>query len=258
MAQNLQLKYAATPKNVKYLAFGAGLLVLGFAFPFVMAAAKAGLALVGLAVVGVALFALVQALPLIGQKWENKLLAMRKAEAAANPIEQMQSTLAARAKQLAEFKKALTDIYTQIQGMVDMLSKRKKDAPTADYAKQDEAVKKMMAYYENGIAKYRAGNKALEDYSQKIHEKIFEWEFAQAGKKALSAMDPLTQQNILRDILSDTAMKSVQSQFNSVFADLDLEVTSLTNSDKIEYAPGMALNLSNLRVSDVTDAKVIR
>ena len=70
------------------IAAGAGVLgILALAAPLIWAAASAGVGLIALLILGALGVGIMQALPLLGQKWENKLLAARKAEARRNPIE---------------------------------------------------------------------------------------------------------------------------------------------------------------------------
>ena len=77
--------------------------LLALSMPLVWAAVSAGaglLTLTAMAIGGVALF---QALPWAGQRLENGLLKLRKAEARANPIEQLQNEMLRRASACRPF-----------------------------------------------------------------------------------------------------------------------------------------------------------
>ena len=43
---------------------------------------------------------------------------------------------------------------------------------------------------------------------------------------ANTALDPHATDNLMQDLLTDTALRSVQERFNAVFAELDLQMTS--------------------------------
>ena len=84
--------------------------LLALAAPLIWAAVAAGVglvALLGLAAAGSVVF---QALPLAMQTLENRWLRWRKAEARANPIEQLQSECLRREERLAAFRRALVAI----------------------------------------------------------------------------------------------------------------------------------------------------
>ncbi|NRR31773.1 hypothetical protein HSX11_16465 [Oxalobacteraceae bacterium] len=81
---------------------------------------------------GIALF---QTLPLLGQKLENRLLAARKAEARANPIEQLQNFLMQKRERVRAFKGAVVQIGAQIKSMSDMIDERKRQKGRLDKLK---------------------------------------------------------------------------------------------------------------------------
>ena len=71
-------------------AFGT-LALLALSGPLIWAAVSAGVGLAALAGMAAVGFVSFQALPLAVQKLENRMLKLRKAEARANPIEQLQN-----------------------------------------------------------------------------------------------------------------------------------------------------------------------
>lgn len=243
----------------RYILRGAAVIVaigvLALAAPVLIAAAKGGAGLLAIGGIGALLYAGIQTLPLLGQKWENKLLQLRKAEAAANPIEQMQNQLRAKAEMLNGFKQAAASLKVQIDGMRDMLAARKKAKPGADYSAQEQALAKMYAYYDGCKVKYEAGYIALRDYDELITDKIFQWEFAQGAQRAISAMNPLDQENILNEILSDVAVKSVQDSFNSVFAQIDMEVGKLNSGSALTFDGGMTIDTSAIQIPQTVPLK---
>ena len=78
--------------------------LLGVSQPLIGAAVHAGLGLLALAGMGVAAVALMQAVPLSMQKLENRLLAARRREARANPVEQLHNECLRREQRLESFR----------------------------------------------------------------------------------------------------------------------------------------------------------
>src|SRR5687768_11061089 len=94
MAQLPDIVREKLPRNALLVRVGAGAAVVGglaLAAPIIWGAASASLGLLVVGALGVVGLGAVQAIPLLGQKWENRLLAARKAEARENPIEQLQN-----------------------------------------------------------------------------------------------------------------------------------------------------------------------
>jgi len=243
----------------RYILRGAAVIVaigvLALAAPVLIAAAKGGAGLLAIGGIGAVLYAGVQALPLLGQKWENKLLQLRKAEAATNPIEQMQGKFQADAQKLNIFRQAITSMKAQIDGMRDMLAKRKRDKPNTDYSVQEGSLAKMYAYYDGCKTKYEAAVIALKDYEDMIQDEIFKWEFANAAQGALATMNPLDQKNILNEILSIVAVKSVQDNFNSVLAQIDMEVSTLNSKSKLTFDGGLSIDTSHIQIPQIVPLK---
>jgi hypothetical protein len=56
---------------------------------------------------------------------------------------------------------------------------------------------------------------------------MFEWDFAQAGHVVMAALRPGELNDLMQDLLTDEALRSVQNRFNTVFAELDVEMRSM-------------------------------
>ena len=212
---------------VRVLAVLATLALLALAAPLVWAAVSAGagvLALVAIATAGLAGF---QALPLAMQKFENRLLQMRKAEAQANPIEQLQNDCLRREQRLQQFRQALVTIGGQIESMRQMVQERKHMAPHHVLDRQERAIERMDQFYRANIDRLEEAHAALEAFRTQVKHKVFEWEFAQAGQKVMAALNPSEMQDLVQGILTDEALRTVQNRFNLVFAELDVDLRSI-------------------------------
>jgi hypothetical protein len=233
---------------IRVLAVGAVVTLIAVAAPVIWVAVAGGVGLVALGIVLAGGFAALQLLPLLGQKLENRLLAARKSEARRNPIEQMQNHLLHRARQIESFRGALTSIYAQIEGMQDMLRERRRVTPGHDLTRQEAGLKKMSIFYAQNVKKLGDAEGALADYRRHIEMKVFEWNFAQAGRDVLEKLKATDQERILRELLSDEASQSVQLHFNQVFAELDMEVRSFSSKERLDFGSGLGLDMSSIHV----------
>lgn len=225
--------------------------ILAILGPVLAAAAIAGawlFALGGLAVTGVFL---VKLLPYLGQKWENKILGLRKAEARKNPIEQLQNFFLEKRHKVNNFKAAVSQINVQIRNLTDMLIKRKKEKPNADISRQQESLEAMKKAHATLVVKYQNAEAALVQLQDVIEDRKFEWNFAQAGQSAISALNSTSGEDLVNLMLADEAHSAVLSNFNSVFADLDMEAAKLSNQNSMDFGNGLTLDVSAIHLVDM-------
>ncbi|MCU0922321.1 MAG: hypothetical protein MUF16_18665 [Burkholderiaceae bacterium] len=192
--------------------------------PWVWKAVSAGLGLAALAVLGLAGAAAMQALPLAAQKLENRLLAARKAEARANPIEQLRNDVLRREERLRSFRAALVQIGAQIESMAQMIDTRRQNDPGHVLQRQQQALQRMAQFHEQNLKRLQAAQDALDAFRHQVQQKVFEWEFYVAGKQVLEVLNPSELGELLNSLLSDEALRSVQLRFNEVFAELDIDL----------------------------------
>jgi hypothetical protein len=208
-----------------------GMLVLAALAPMIWRAVSGGLGLMALALIGAAGVTLFQTLPLLGQKLENRLLAARKVEARANPIEQLQHFLLQKREAVAAFKQAVVRISAQIKGMSNMIDERKRQKPAYDATRQESAVKAMKDAHMQLVIKYRNAELALVQLNEVVEDKQFEWKFGQAGQLALQNLNATSGQELLDQMLAGEAFDSVRDNFNHVFSELEMESKKLSNFD---------------------------
>lgn len=221
---------------------------LAMAAPIIWSAASAGAGLVVIGGIGVVLVGAFQALPLLGQKWENKLLAARKAEARQNPIEQLQNFLMQKNESVVQFKKAVVSIGAQIKNMADMIDDRKRQKPGYDASKQERALASMRDAHQVLVKKHENAQKALVELSDLIDDKKFEWGFGQAGQMAIQSLNATSGQDLLDQMLADEAFDSVRNNFNQVFAELDMEASKLTKAKELSFDDGMTIDLTAIQL----------
>jgi hypothetical protein len=223
--------------------------VLAVLAPVIWGAVSGGLGLLALGVLGAIGVALFQTLPLLGQKLENRLLAARKAEARANPIEQLQNFLLQKRQRVIAFKDAVVRIGAQIKSMSDMIEDRKRQKPGYDATKQENAVKAMKEAHSILVTKYKNAEVALEQLSEVIEDKKFEWKFGQAGQAAIQNLNATSGQELLDQMLADEAFDSVRDNFNQVFSELEMEAAKLSTAKEMSFDDGMTIDLTSIQLA---------
>jgi hypothetical protein len=211
---------------VRIGAIFAALGLLAICTPFIWAAVSAGLgiaALAGMAAVGVAA---IQALPLALQKLENRMLRLRKVEAQRRPIEQLQNEMIRRGERLKVFRAALVTVGAQIESIECMMAERSHKDPGHVLARQQKAVNRLKQFQAVNMKRLVEAQDALEEFRLNVKRKESEWEIAMAIGRANDAMDPNATDHLIEDLLTDTALRSVQDRFNAVFAELDVQMSS--------------------------------
>ena len=227
----------------------ASVILLALVAPIIWAAASAGVGLIALGFIGVVGFGVIQALPFIGQKIENSVLKLRKAEARGNPIEQLQNFLMQKAKQVAEFKTAVTSIGGQIKSLESMVAQRKKERPDYDASAQERSIQAMKDAHRTLMIKYSNAEDALKKLQLAIQDKEFEWKFSQAGQAAMKSLNATSGKELMEAMLADEAFSSVTENFNKVFAELEMEAQHLTDAKQLTFDSGMTIDLSSINLT---------
>jgi hypothetical protein len=212
---------------VRLLSVVAGIVVLAVFAPAVWLAVTGGVGLLllgGLLAVG---FAAMQMLPLMGQKLENAVLSARKAEARRSPIEQLQNEVLRRAERLKTFRVALVTVGGQIESIQQMIEKSQTQFTGPVLARQERALQKLQQFHQINITRLNQAHDALQEFKNTVAQKQSEWQIALAIDDANRALDPNTADNLIQDLLADTALRTVQDRFNSVFAELDVHLSSI-------------------------------
>jgi hypothetical protein len=154
-------------------------------------------------------------------------LRLRKEEARRNPIEQLDNDCLRREQRLLSFRKALVTIGAQIESMRQMLDDRRQVDPAQVLDRQERAVERMAEFHALNLQRLGEAQAALDDFRRTVAQKRFEWEFALGAEVIWESLNPSKAEELLQDLLSDEALRTVQSRFNAVFAELDVEMRSV-------------------------------
>lgn len=230
------------------------ILVLALLAPVIWAAVSGGAGLVALGVVGLVGFGFIKTMPLICQKIENGVLKARKSEAEKNPIEQLQNFLKEKADRVAEFKRAVMSIAAQIMSLEQMLNQRLKENPKYDATERRKSIASMKEANEKLKVKYVNAEQALEELKVAIKDAEFDWKFGQAGQQALRTINATSGEDVMEQMLADTAFCSVKDNFNKVFAELEMEAVTLTQTKQLSYEGGMTLDLTSINLTQKVPA----
>lgn len=212
---------------VRAAAVVVGIVALALFAPIVWLAATGGIGLLLLGAVLATGLAVFQALPLLGQKLENRLLAARKAEARRNPIEQLQNDIVRRSERLRSFAKALAIVGGKIESIAQMVADHHQRDPRHVLEQQQRALQRLQQFHTINLARLGQARTALEDFRLTVKRKESEWTIAIAIGDANEMLDPEATDTLLQDLLSDTALRAVQDRFNTVFAELDVQMSSM-------------------------------
>ena len=228
----------ATPENgiatnsqkiwlIRGAAVAVTLVLLAAIAPLVWAAVSTAAGIAALAGMTAAGFAVFQALPLAMQKLENRVLYARKAEARTNPVEQLQNEVLRRAERLQSFRRALVIVGGQIESISQLLVDRRHRDPTHVLDRQESALHRLQQFQSVNLGRLGQAQTALDEFRFTVERKESEWRIALAIGEANELLDPNATDNLMQDLLTDTALRSVQERFNCVFAELDVQMSSL-------------------------------
>ncbi len=236
---------------LRLAAIASGVVLLAVFAPAIWLAVAGGM---GLVVIGLILalgYAAAQALPWLGQVLENRLLAARKAEARRNPIEQLQNELLRRADRLRSFREALVVVGGQVETISQMLAQRRHRDPQHELDRQEKALARLQQFHALNITRLQQAQAALDDFRAAIERKESEWRIALAIDEASALLDPRAAEAMMQDLLADTALSAVQERFNSVFAELDVQMSSVDGPTRQLLAPDSLSRMDALQLPAV-------
>ena len=240
------------PKTQTYLIRGgiaAGVVgFLALVGPIIGVALVGAAGLFGIGIMAVLGIATIKMLPLLGQKWENKVIQMQIAEAEKNPIQQMWNRIEQRGAQLTETEKFLTTVGGQIGAMKRMIRDQKIADPGYDASDEDAAIVKMEQFFTDLKMDYQEALKALDAMKLEFKRKKFKWGFSEAADNAMAAMSVQDAASMRAEMLKDVAFQAVETRFESTFAKLDVKTLKLNANKQLSFGKGVTLDVSAVRI----------
>lgn len=237
--------------GLRVMAVAAIIGLFALAAPVLWAAASAGAALLTLAVLGALGLGFMQALPWLGQKWENKILEMRKAEARRRPIEQIQNSIMMRDRRLEAYRGAVERIGAKIKSRSQAVKERAEAKSSYDPSRHIEALKTAGAAHQQMVNKYNECQAALVRMREKLDDAQFDWEFSEDFLQTKQDIKAASGQDLLDGILVDESFRTVRDQYNSVFASLELDIQQINTAKQLSYDNGeLVIDLSDITVPE--------
>jgi hypothetical protein len=218
---------------VRVVAVGSTVALLALSAPIVWSAVSAGVGLAALAALAAAGTLVFQTLSLAVQGLENRLLRLRKAAAAANPIEQLQNDCMRREQRLTAFRNALTTIGGQIESMAQMIEERRHVDPGYVLNRQTRALQKTARFHAGNLKRLDEAQAALEAFRYQVRQKMFEWEFAQSGEVVMAAINPSELNDLMQDLLTDTARCAIDAPTRNLLDTSSLECLSALRTPQL-------------------------
>lgn len=235
-------------KGARIAAMLGSIVVLALLAPLIWAAVSAGVGLIVLMVIASVGIGIFQTLPLLAQKWENKVLELRREEARKRPIETLNHFLVQKKTDVKNFKNAVTNIGTQIRSLYDMITNRKKEKPNWDSSEKEASLVQMNQAHEALKKIYQDAEVALVQLEEKIEDAQFDWKWGEAGGQAIESINKLSGEDVIEKMLANEAFDSVRDNFNRVFSVLDMEAAKLTSTKSLSFGEGMTLDLSTINL----------
>lgn len=246
-------KQAVIPLPKKAVLVRAGVAVaavaaIGLAAPLIGSAVVGGaglLALGGFAIVGIGV---VQALPLLGQKWENKLLQLRKSEARQNPEEELDRRVMYKKEQLRKAQEALNVIAGYVRGLARMIAKEEKEDPDHDISHLYKTLESMHGFVVSRVEKMKLATERLAEFEKAVKRWKFEHRFAQQGRIAMESIKNMDGADAMGELLTEEAIHSIEERFDSVFGEMDIEAM---------LSQASQLKMRNPHIIDMDEATII-
>lgn len=188
----------------------------------------------------------------------NRHLAALKNEARKNPIEQAQNEYLRRSRQYETFKAALEQIGGQVASFRSKLEKTKREKPSYDLRQETAALEKMQQFYTSRVERLKAAFRSLQLFKEKIEEAQTKWEFQLQANAAIRAMNATDQEAKMAEILTAVAFDTVQTEFDSVFARLDVDAAEINDTKALEFAPGVTIDVSAVHIGDRAEPVLVQ
>jgi len=134
-----------------------------------------------------------------------------------------------RAQRLGSFRNALVQVGAHIESIEETIAERSHKDPGHVLDRQHRALTRLKQFHGLNIDRLIKAQAALEEYRLMVQRKESEWCIALEIEKATLALNPSQAEDLIQDLLTDTALRTVQDRFNAVFAELDIEMRSTSS-----------------------------
>jgi hypothetical protein len=207
-----------------------GLASLAIIGTLAVKALMAGMALFALGGVVIAGLACYKLLPLLGQKFDNRVLSLEKKEAQDHPIEQLENELLSMRGRAAKFKEEIKGDNGRIKQFEERLKDLKADNPDRDLGSQESKLDMNKRALRRKIDKYNATVQDIVEFGKEL--KLYKAEFELSQMELVKGMsEEEAKEETKRQLLREEAIGSIRNRLNKSFADLELEESMLLTTE---------------------------
>lgn len=171
-------------------------------------------------------FAIVQFAPVFADKVANLRMKATIHEAKTNPIETLKNQIIKRQQELETQRQAIEEYDARVTTFGGEVERVRKQYP-ADTAKYDALLESMQGILTRRRDAYKKADAALREFVAGVKKQESLWELAKAAQ-ATKQGSP-TAKDVVEDLKSDAAFRSVEHELNRSMASLRTEL--LTNDD---------------------------
>lgn len=227
---------------------GAAIAILAVAAPILILAVKAGIALVALLGMGLVGIAVIQALSLMGQKLENKLIQLQLEEARRNPVPQLIAGLGNEKARIDDSKRIWKLMAGKVKTMQQRLEERARTNPNHDLTRMRENFRVMAAGVDQFLLEIQQADKLYSQLEQKVDDYKFEYGFQELGSELDALLGDSGKRKMFDKMLMDEAFMSISNDFNAVVASLQMRTSNYANSNEMDLGSGMIVDMRDVQV----------
>lgn len=218
-----------------------GLLALALGLVVAPVVFQAVTGLIGLGAIGLISLVAVNAAPVLAMKAGNRRLLAIKAEAAAHPIETLQTQLQEQMKANEELAVETSTVLAeakQFKESVDTVA-QKAGEDDADVIEHRAQLTDMLELVDLMKEQHRDGQIAIAEFEDFIEIQTAKWEMFKAGAKANKAAQMAAGNDFMSKMKTDAAYRSISTKFNSTFAQLNTTLETIRNQRALKKRPSL-------------------
>lgn len=135
---------------------------------------------------------------------------------------------------------------------VQRFKRKQEDNPRMNLSDEEKAVQRMQLWHKNRLDRLNDGFQKNIRYKAKLEEARIRWDLKLSAMEALAEEDraKVDMEAAFQEVLSEIAFDQVHSEYEEVFARIEIDAQEMAAQPQLEFAPGMSINLSDTKVGD--------
>lgn len=184
---------------------------------------------------------------------ERKQLEMKRhieaimAEVRRNPIPFLNAEYVRRSQVYEVQKATVTRFAGRMSVYAQKFQRRQLDNPGMNLIDEARAVDRMQLWHKNRLDRLNDGYQKLIRYKAKLDEARIRWDLKLSAMEALAEEDraKVDMEAMFQEVLTEVAFDQVHSEYEEVFARIEMDAREMAAQPKLEFAPGMSIDLSD-------------